>query len=81
MKNLAQSFAQMMIAPVQLCDTNLNFLTVDDNLDISFKKEFFGQTLTLPTNPKQIIPIRDASSNIQIVHIGKEKRLAFKQTM
>jgi CubicO group peptidase (beta-lactamase class C family) len=72
-ENLAQSYAQMMIAPIQMCDIDVNLLAVDDNLDIAFKKEFFGQTLTLPSNPKKIIPIR-AASNIQIVHIGRAKR-------
>ena len=78
-EKLAQSFAQMMIAPIQMCDIDVNLLAVDDNLDMAFKKEFFGQTLTLPSNPNKIIPVREASAGIQIIHIGKEKRVAFNQ--
>lgn len=77
-EDMSRSFAQIMIEPVQLCDTNYNFLAVDDQLDTLFKRTFFAAALTLPTNPKKLIPLAQSLlDDIAIVHLGKAKRPAF----
>ncbi len=77
-ENLSKAYAQMMIEPIELCDTNTSFLGVDNSIDTTVKRAFFEESLTLPTNPKQLIPISNKQmSDYKIVHIGREKRPIF----
>jgi CubicO group peptidase (beta-lactamase class C family) len=77
-QDLSKAYAQLMIEPVELCDTNFNFLWVDNSIDTTVKRAFFEETITLASNPKRLIPITNPiMSDYKIIHIGRESRMTF----
>lgn len=71
-EEMSRTYTQMMIEPVQLCDTLTNFLGVDEGLDTLLKRRFFEATLTLVSNPQRLVPIsNDFISSLKIIHLGK----------
>lgn len=77
-EDLSKAYAQLMIEPVELCDTNFNFLWVDNSIDTTVKRAFFEKTVTLASNPKQLIPITTPMmSDYKIIHIGRASRMTF----
>jgi beta-N-acetylhexosaminidase len=72
-EEMSRTYTQMMIEPVQLCDTLTNFLGVDNGLDTLLKRQFFEATLTLVSNPQRLIPIsNDFISSLEILHFGQD---------
>jgi CubicO group peptidase (beta-lactamase class C family) len=71
-EEMSRTYTQMMIEPVQLCDTLTNFLGVDNGLDTLLRRQFFEATLTLVSNPQRLIPIaNDFIPSLKIVHFGE----------
>ena len=79
-EEMSRTYTQMMVEPVQLCDTLTNFLGVDEGLDTLLRRQFFEATLTLVSNPQRLIPIaNDFIHSMKIIHIGKSDFSVFEE--